>query len=149
MSKAMVTVKRYFLLVIGVCIAISIIISCETLRHVEGPAEERVPEAVVTIVNWDQEYTKSSWGLVKGYWGLVKITYQVENTGHCDIDFYAVNFKVTCEDGEVYTWSDKGRDIPEGSKKLDTVYAAVGLRKATDVNIQDYRLKASSKSLKH
>jgi hypothetical protein len=145
----MVTVKRYFLLVIGLCIAISVIISCETLRHGEGPAEE--PEAVVTIVNWDQKYTKSSaiWGLVKGTWGLVKITYQVENTGHCDIDFYTVNFKVTCEDGEIYTWSDKGRDIPEDSKKLDTVYANVGLRKAVDVSIQDYRLKASSKPLKH
>jgi hypothetical protein len=124
MSKAMVTVKRYFLLVIGLCMAISVITSCELLEK---------PEAVFTIVNWSQEYLE---GL--GIWNYVVITYKVENTGNCDIDYYTVNFKVTCESGNVYAGSDLGTGLSEGGVVFDTAYVDTAGEKATDVIIQDH-----------
>jgi hypothetical protein len=141
MSKAMITVKRYLLLVIGFCIAISVITPCELYPGDEETAENLIIKPVKQstvismIVHWSQTY----YGVMK-FWGKVEIAYLVINTSSYGIRGN-IKFKATCESGNVYTVSHFESDIPEGYEKLVTAYIDTHGERATDVIIQDFTVE--------
>ncbi len=99
----------------------------------------RKPEIVsasIKIINWSQEYYE-----YLEEWGLVKVDYEIENTGNVTIDYYEVYFQVICTDGSKYQDWDNGTHVNVGDVISDYTYIDVGGKKAISVKISDYKLE--------
>ena len=97
----------------------------------------KTPEAEVNLTYWQQEVI-----FIEGYGnlnGLVKLQYDVVNTGEVDIDFYSIMLGVTAvsvaSDTNEYTFETVGAYLDEGSTEALSTFMDVGSDEAIKARI--------------
>lgn len=95
--------------------------------------------AKFTIINWDQTY----YGSLEE-WGIVTLTYQIENTGDVDIDYYEVSFTAECVGGHRFNGWTNGLDIAVGAVSIDENMIYVDGLEVIDIVITNWGFDAYS-----
>ncbi len=87
------------------------------------------------ILGWEQSFYSSV-----GSYSLVRINYQIENTGSMNIRYYKVWFEVECVDGTTFReWTD-GLLIERWAYATDSSYIDTNDKRAVSVTVSNYEL---------
>jgi len=122
--------RSYLVLPVSLCLIALLLVSCDTADIIPEP------EALVSILRWEQPYYEF-WG---GWSDLVEVWYEIANTGRVDIQYYKIWFVAMCEDGGEYEGWTNGLGLDKGHTMSDSMFITVPKKKVKSVRVVEWRL---------